>query len=259
MSKLYQRTVGAGKSIVLVHGWGMHSGVWNNFAEQLAQYYRVTCLDLPGHGYSAACDDLSLATISAALADTVEEKSCWLGWSLGASVVLDLAARYPERVSSVILLAGNPRFVQTATGIDAWPGMHNDIFTAFSQSLQQDRVAALKQFLILQSIGLSGAKSQLLQLKQRLAGCEFPCLNILQSGLALLQHSDLRATLAALDIPVLAIMAEKDALVPAALGHYLLTCQPRLQLNLIENAGHAVFQSHADEVLEAVSRFMEQQ
>ena len=41
------------------------------------------------------------------------EGCCWLGWSLGATVVLDIASRYPERVSSLVLLAGNPLFTQT--------------------------------------------------------------------------------------------------------------------------------------------------
>jgi len=38
--------------VVLVHGWGMHSGVWEDVAEALIDHHRVTVLDLPGHGYS---------------------------------------------------------------------------------------------------------------------------------------------------------------------------------------------------------------
>ncbi len=86
-----------GKPIVLVHGWAMHTGIWREFAKQLAQNYRVTCIDLPGHGRSEAIDPFTLERISDELVDAIPDpSSCWLGWSLGATVVLDIAARYPE-------------------------------------------------------------------------------------------------------------------------------------------------------------------
>ena len=49
---LYVHTAGAGPEVVLAHGWGMHSGVWENVAEALIDDCRVTVVDLPGHGYS---------------------------------------------------------------------------------------------------------------------------------------------------------------------------------------------------------------
>ena len=111
MTKIHLETFGVGKPIVLVHGWAMHTGIWREFAKQLAQNYRVTCVDLPGHGRSEAIDPFTLERISTELVDAIPEQNCcWLGWSLGAAIVLDIAARYPERVSSLILLAGNPLF-----------------------------------------------------------------------------------------------------------------------------------------------------
>ncbi len=260
MTQLYQRIFGKGKSIVLVHGWAMHSGVWQDFARQLAQSYRVTCIDLPGHGYSEPCDDFSLANISKALVNTVDaESSCWLGWSLGATVVLDVAARFPERVNSLILLAGNPRFVplDSETG-DDWPGMAVNMFDTFSNSLQQDHLAALPQFLSLQVYGSVNAKIQLLKLKERLSECAIPCLNILQSGLALLRHADMRPVLATLDIPVSVILGDKDTLVPVTVGKHLPDNYPDIQVNVLENAGHALFLSHQQELLALVSRVMDE-
>jgi pimeloyl-[acyl-carrier protein] methyl ester esterase len=111
VTKIHLETFGQGKSIVLVHGWAMHTGIWREFAKQLAHNYQVTCIDLPGHGRSEASDPFTLERISDELVNAIPEQNCcWLGWSLGATVVLDMAARYPERVSSLILLAGNPLF-----------------------------------------------------------------------------------------------------------------------------------------------------
>jgi pimeloyl-[acyl-carrier protein] methyl ester esterase len=254
MSQLYYRSFGQGKPIVLVHGWAMHSGVWDEFAEQLAQHYRVTCIDLPGHGRSGMCDEFTLANISSALVNAVDdEKACWLGWSLGATVVLDVAARFPERVSSLILLAGNPRFVQED---ETWPGMPIDVFDAFSRNLQQDSAATLAQFVALQFLGMPGGKSQLHQLRARLNECVNPCQKVLQSGLGLLRHSDLRAVLSKLAVPMSVILGGKDVLVPAAVGQYFIECSSKTQVQCIENAGHALFQSHPEQVLAGIAKVM---
>ena len=120
---------------MLVHGWAMHSGIWRDFALHLAQNYRVTCIDMPGHGRSGKVDAFTLEQVGDALVDAVsDDNSCWLGWSLGATVALDIARRYPERVNSLVLLAGNPSFTQTAQ----WPGMKVDVLDTFAGQLHAD-------------------------------------------------------------------------------------------------------------------------
>jgi pimeloyl-[acyl-carrier protein] methyl ester esterase len=49
---LHVETFGSGPDLVLLHGWGMHGGVWGDFALRLAEHHRVHAIDLPGHGYS---------------------------------------------------------------------------------------------------------------------------------------------------------------------------------------------------------------
>jgi pimeloyl-[acyl-carrier protein] methyl ester esterase len=110
VSKIHLETFGEGKPIALVHGWAMHTGIWREFARQLSQNYRVTCIDLPGHGRSEKIEPFTLERVGDELVAALPERSCWLGWSLGATVALDIAGRYPEQVSSLVLLAGNPLF-----------------------------------------------------------------------------------------------------------------------------------------------------
>ena len=54
--KLYTETLGAGPDLVLLHGWGLHAGVWESTAAELAKSWRVTLVDLPGHGRSPTPD-----------------------------------------------------------------------------------------------------------------------------------------------------------------------------------------------------------
>ena len=52
MRKVYVETLGEGPDLVLLHGWAMHSGIWGSVRSQLAQYFRLHLVDLPGHGVS---------------------------------------------------------------------------------------------------------------------------------------------------------------------------------------------------------------
>ncbi len=51
---LHVEVTGSGAPLVLLHGWGMHGGVWTDVAAQLAQDFRVHSVDLPGHGAERA-------------------------------------------------------------------------------------------------------------------------------------------------------------------------------------------------------------
>jgi pimeloyl-[acyl-carrier protein] methyl ester esterase len=255
VTKIHLETFGAGKPIVLVHGWAMHTGIWREFARQLAQDYRVTCIDLPGHGRSGKIDPFTLERISDELVKAVSERSCWLGWSLGATVVLDIADRYPERVSSLVLLAGNPLFTQTAQ----WPGMDIHLLDEFAEHLHENCQATLLRFLSLQVKGLSDHKVFLKALKTAVFECDAPDAKILQGGLEILKQMDMRATLSGLNIPVSVILGGLDTLIPVAVGQKMQLLLPSLELNIIDRAGHVPFLSHSLETAAIISRFMDEQ
>lgn len=254
MTALYQYTLGTGKPLVLVHGWAMHSGIWHAFAEQLAQSYQVTCIDLPGHGRSAAVEQFTLAHISEALVNAVAEPhSCWLGWSLGALVVLDLAQRYPERVNGLILMAGNPHFTETLD----WHGLAPQLLNAFAEQLTTDCQATLLRFLALQVSGLADAKSLLTTLKAAVFATKTPDANTLRGGLDILKHADLRSALTTLTCPITTILGQRDTLVPAAVGVQLQQLVPTMPCHLLDKAGHVPFLSHPQDVLAIMSSFMD--
>ena len=254
MTKIHQQTFGTGKSIVLVHGWAMHSGIWRDFALQLAQNYKVTCIDMPGHGRSGNIDAFTLEQVGDALVDAVaDDSSCWLGWSLGATVVLDIARRYPERVNSLVLLAGNPSFTRTAQ----WPGMKIDMLDAFAGQLHADCQATLLRFLSLQVAQLPDYKTLLRTLKSAVRECAAPNLETLQGGLEILKSADLRPALSDAGMPVSVILGGRDTLVPVGAGHNMQALAPDITVNIIDNAGHTPFLSHPQDVLAIISKFLE--
>jgi pimeloyl-[acyl-carrier protein] methyl ester esterase len=255
VTKIYLETFGNGKPVVLVHGWAMHTGIWREFARQLSQNYRVTCIDLPGHGHSEKIEPFTLEGVSDELVNALPERSCWLGWSLGATVVLDIAHRHPEQVSSLVLLSGSPLFTETGE----WSGMDVHLLDEFAEHLHKNCQATLLRFLSLQVKGLPDQKELLKALKTSVFECDSPDAKTLQGGLDVLKQADMRAVVSGLNIPVSVILGGQDTLVPVAIGQKMQQLLPSLELNVIDRAGHVPFLSHSLETAVIISRFMDQQ
>ncbi len=254
MSGLYVKTVGKGKPLVLVHGWAMHCGVWGGFANELAKHYRLTLVDLPGHGRSKSISPFDLPNIAAHLVNAVpDQPCCWLGWSLGAQVVLQLAADFPERADKLILLAGTPCFVAKPD----WSGMAESVLDSFAELLRLDGEDALLRFLSLQVKDIDNAKSVLATLKSALTDVGFPDQLTLQAGLHILKQADLRPVMASLKQPMCAILGCLDTLVSPKVGVAMQQLQPSLQVQVIERAGHTPFLSHPRAVVDAIRKFMD--
>ncbi len=253
MTKIHAETIGSGPVLVMIHGWSMHSGVWRDLVRQLSRHFKVVCLDLPGHGHSESCDPYQLATVSDALAAAIaDERFTLLGWSLGASVAIDMAHRYPERVERLVLLAGNPCFVERAD----WPGISANVLTMFSDNLMDNWQQTLVRFLTLQVNGLPDGKKRLKQLKDALQQAPAADLPALKAGLRLLHDTDARAVFQHLKQPVLAFFAEQDVLIPLACMDAMKRLKPEVNIQLLEGAGHAPFFTHSDDIESAVYDFI---
>lgn len=249
MTQIHIETYGKGQILVLIHGWAMHTGVWRDFAKQLGRYCQVICVDLPGHGRSESIVPFSLKRISEALIKVLPNESFnLLGWSLGATVAMDMAERYPERVKSLIVLAGNPLFVQKQD----WPGVKSETLEAFAELLKTDVQQTLIRFLALQVNGLAHGKPLLQQLKKTILEVPSPSQQILQSGLDILKNTDKRKFVESNRLPVNVILGDKDTLVPAVSAQALKQLNPDIHFQIMHAAGHAPFLSHTEELISKI-------
>jgi pimeloyl-ACP methyl ester carboxylesterase len=101
------------KVVFLLHGYLESLEIWDGFADQLAEDYKVIRMDIPGHGNSDVLGDEHdmdlLAYAAKHVLDEEEVKSCtMIGHSLGGYVTLAFLANYPEKVDAFSLFHSHP-------------------------------------------------------------------------------------------------------------------------------------------------------
>ncbi len=277
----YAGTGGSGAPLVLIHGWGMHGGIWDNVVPQLAQRFRVHCVDLPGYGYStppsplgggAVTSDLAgvvgqpsrmassfirgegaLDAIANALSAQFDEPLTVCGWSLGGQVALRWAQLYPAQVKKIVLVASTPCFAERE---DWLFGMAQATLQQFAAELERDYAATLRRFLALQVRGSEHERELLLTLRECLFSRGKPDLAALRGGLEILRDADLRAELSSIRQPALVIVGERDKLTPPGASFYLAQTLPGARVEVIGGAAHTPFLSHPQIFLQHINEFL---
>lgn len=242
---------GDGEPLVLLHGWGLHGGVFAPLVARLSERFETWNVDLPGHGRSAPLAAFSLDAVAGRVAAAVPAGATWLGWSLGGMVAL-AAARHAAPLR-LVLVGASPRFIADGD----WPGTPADVLHGFAESLTQDYRATLKRFVALQARGSEHAREETKQLRDHLFDHGEPDTGALRGGLAILEQADLRPDLADCATPTLLVGGQRDTLVPAAALEATASRLPRGRLALIEGAGHAPFLSHPAPFAAALAEFLD--
>lgn len=240
--------------LLLLHGWGMSSVVWRRLLPGLQTRFRVTTVDLPGHGESHRQPwPATLPALAEQVLAVAPPRAWWLGWSLGALPVLQAARQAPERVSAVTVVAGTPCFVARP---DWSQGMSPQDFSAFRQQFMASPASALRHFLALQCHGADSERNDYRALASLL---DMPEEQALLAGLACLEQEDLRAMLAMLPQPLHWLLGSRDALVPVAVGDVLHALRPDISVQRLPQAAHLPFWSQPEQVLAALVDFARQQ
>ena len=113
---------GKGEPLLLVHGIGGCGGQMGAIADALAQNYRLIIPDLRGHGWStgvaSSFTTLNASEDIAALLNSLGLRRVRaIGVSAGGIVLLHLATREPDRISSMVLVSTAQRLPDQARAI----------------------------------------------------------------------------------------------------------------------------------------------
>jgi len=110
-AKVYYEIDGSGPPLLLAMGLGGNSQVWAPIRRQMASKYQLVMYDMLGTGRSDKAEnphsrESLLHEVDAVLDHLKLERVLALGYSFGTSVMLNYAARSPERIAAIALVAG---------------------------------------------------------------------------------------------------------------------------------------------------------
>jgi pimeloyl-[acyl-carrier protein] methyl ester esterase len=243
--------IGQGKPLVMIHGWGMHSGMWMQARELLSQHFELHLIDLPGMGHSENIDVYQLHTVAEKIAEEMPENAYVLGWSLGGLIATKVALITP--IKKLVLVGSTPCFVQR----DGWSyGMPSKIFESFFAGAVQDYQGTMNKLLALIAMGSKNARATSKILREALALRPLPKQQGLLGALNILRTSDLRDALGGLDIPTLFIHGEHDKLVPVEAAEWMSQQLSKAMLHVIKGAAHEPFISHPQDFTLQVMEFL---
>ncbi|RWW92399.1 alpha/beta fold hydrolase [Flavobacterium cerinum] len=137
---LYSRIEGAGKPLLIVHGYLGMSDNWKTLAGQYAQAgYEVHAVDMRNHGKSFHSDVFDYDVMVQDLIDYCDantlDKVDIIGHSMGGKAAMFLAVQHPERLDKLVVADIGPKY---------YAPHHQDIMEALNAvdfSTKPDRAA----------------------------------------------------------------------------------------------------------------------
>jgi non-heme chloroperoxidase len=260
---LYYEDHGSGRPVVLIHGYPLSGRAWDKQVPALLeQGRRVITYDRRGFGQSSqptvGYDYDTFATDLQTLLDTLDLRDVTLvGHSMGTGEVTRYLGRFGSaRVARGALLSPIPPFLlQTPDNPEGVPA---SVFDQFRQAATQDTPAWMKGFLDsfynMEKLGGALVSDQAYQASWNLAVTASAT-----AAVACIQtwETDFRADLPKIDVPMLVIHGDDDQVLPyAKTGERLTGLISDVQTVVIAGGPHAITWTHADQVNNALLKFM---
>jgi 2-succinyl-6-hydroxy-2,4-cyclohexadiene-1-carboxylate synthase len=237
---LHVQRRGDGPALMLLHGYTGCGADMDELARAFEREFETIAPDLPGHGRSLgqAADDFNtcLDALAATLDASGHRRAHWLGYSMGARLALALALRHPERVATLVLLAGRAGIegpTERAARLAADEALAVHIESVGVEAFV-DEWLAQPLFATLARLGpdfMAGLR------RARLANdARGLAMSLRRLGPA--AQPPLFAQLPRLDVPGLLLAGELDTRF-VAIAHDLAGRLPRAEVAIVPDAGHA--------------------
>jgi 2-succinyl-6-hydroxy-2,4-cyclohexadiene-1-carboxylate synthase len=251
---------GAGRPLLLLHGFTGGATTWSPHLAQLALGFHTIAPDLIGHGRSDVPPDPARYRMERCVADLLAlldalgvERADVLGYSMGGRVALHLAAAAPARVGALVLESSSPGIAdpaERAARIAADEALADEIERAGLAAFVErwERLPLFASQAVLPEVVLERQRAQRLRNDPR------GLANSLR-GMGAGRQEPLWDRLAALAAPTLLIAGELDAKYCAITSH-MAAALPNARTAIVPNAGHAVHLEQANAFVRNVLEFL---
>jgi 2-succinyl-6-hydroxy-2,4-cyclohexadiene-1-carboxylate synthase len=251
---------GAGRPLLLLHGFTGSAATWRSQIARLAPHMRAIAPDLVGHGRSDAPIDPERYRMERCVEDLLAllytldvERVDVLGYSMGGRVALHLAATAPWRVRALVLESSSPGI---ADPLERQARAASD--EALAGSIERNGLSAFvdrwERLPLFASQAALPADVRAKLRAQRLQNNPLGLANSLR-GMGAGRQEPLWERLATLHIPALLIAGELDAKY-CAIAQSMAAALPDAQTAIVPNAGHAVHLEQPDVFMRNVLRFL---
>jgi len=260
---LHYTDQGAGRPVVLIHGWPLSGRSWERQVTALVEAgHRVVTYDRRGFGQSSQpAGGYDYDTFTADLAALLEQldlrEVTLVGFSMGGGEV----ARYigthgTDRVAQAVFAAAVPPYL-AATADNPGGAIDEATVQSLVEGVRGDRYAFLEGFLTT-FFDASGTQTVSEPLRHALwvigAGASPKGT---EDCIRAFSRTDFRADLTKVDVPTLVIHGDSDAIVPfEASGRRTADSVPGAKLVVVEGAPHGVNASHPEEFNRALLDFL---
>lgn len=242
--------IGQGSALLFIHGFGFDHRVFLPLISVLSKRFQCLLVDLPGCGQSEF-EDYSLTSLVAKLASKLNKPCDVIGWSLGGTIALKLAADYPQKVAKLVLLGCNPQFVETAH----WQGMSEVAFEQFKTRCYNNPIKMMRYFAQMQ-LGKTRSKDPLVADLKNLVSDKLESKAVTTALDILATKLKTWLDLSTLSLPTLWIFGEDDQLVPVAVAQHIKARCLAAEVSVFPQCGHVMFLENQSLFIEKVEQFL---
>ncbi|MCF3108323.1 alpha/beta hydrolase [Niabella sp. CC-SYL272] len=242
---------GSGQPVVLIHGWPLSKEMWEyQWSDLVDNGNRVISYDRRGFGSSSkpwlGYDYDSLAADLDALIVNLDLREVILvGFSMGSGEVARYLKHYGRnRISSVVLISPVLPFLMKTNGNPS--GVDPAVFSEMISGIKTDRIGFLETFLkdFFGTSLLNKPVDKPLQEYYRGLAAR-AAMHATVHCITSFSATDFRPDLEAMDLPVLLVHGDKDAVVPREASSDRLTeLLPQVQYAVYADAPHGLFYTH---------------
>jgi 3-oxoadipate enol-lactonase len=249
---------GDGEPLLLLNGIAMSVASWEEIARPLAEHYRVIRFDFRGQLLapgSPPSDVLEHARDVVALLDRLSIDDAHLvATSFGAAVALLVAARWPQRVRSLVSIASADAFDDVMAGeVARWHRACLDALAGDDRGVLSDVLEP-----VIYSAGyLASHRDERALRRRQIAALPDAWFEGLAGLLESTPSVSLADELARVSCPALVVAAELDGFIPQRRTRALADGVRDARFEIIDGAGHAVVVERPDRVVELSLRFLQ--
>jgi len=249
---VHYEVYGRGRPVILLHGWLGSWGLWQETMTYLGRYYRTYALDFWGFGESGnKQSSYTVADFVAMVNEFMDQlgivRAPLVGHSMGGTVSLGVAIRYPDRISGVTVI-GSPVDGRSLALLLKLAGLRPIAYLVFNA------LWALRLGLRLFAPLITRDRRWPEMINRDLSKISVESFLL---SIASLHRTDLREDVGTIQVPVMGIYGDRDVIVDPREREVLLAGVPHARIERHAQVGHFPMLDDPQWFMETVRDFLD--